>query len=721
MRGILSAEAAQATMSWIRRAGDRAAASVDLVLWCPVAMGAGIALYFSLPLEIPVALGLVTTLCLVAFHVWAGQGWGRKTRLLLIFLVLGLLIAQLRAADVAAPVLDGRMGPVTVEGRVLRWEEEGKGQGRLTLSDLGIERLSSEMTPERIRIVLRTGGDRFDPGDRVRLPAILDAPPQPVFPGDYDYARSLYFERIGALGFAVGPLEVIRKSPSDKGWQTRIETFRTRLSARIRTVLPGESGAVADALITGSRQALSDDVTEAMRGSGLAHLLAISGLHLGIVTGLVFFVLRGLLALVPRIALNYPIKKWAAAAAIPIAAFYLLMSGSGIPTTRAFIMVSLVMCAIMLDRNPISLRLVAVAAVLILLMTPEALLSASFQMSFAAVTGLVAAFAAVTEYKAVRARRRLAGTDPDRRRGLGHRLAIYFLAIAGTTIVAEIVLMPPTLYHFNRTALYGLAGNLLAMPLVGFWIMPAAVVAMLLMPLGLEEVPLTLMGHGIDQMLMVARSLSTAPGAEFLVPAFSTGAYACIMIGLIAICLFKGWLRILGVPLILAGTVFAVWTPRPDILIGGDAKVMAVKAPDGRYWFSPGLAGRHARRVAADWNGQWEQPRWEWRTGQYKEAGPPWLSCDVRGCLYRPNGAGGMIVALVHDPLAAREDCGQARVVLSFENLGPHCTAPDLLLHWPDIRKNGGHAIYLNSNGEIDTATTRQFRGARPWVPEGNR
>lgn len=704
-------------MSWIRRAGDRVAASVDVVLWCPVAMGVGIALYFSLPLEIPLALGLVSALTLLAFHVWAGSGRGHKTRLLLIFLLLGLVVAQLRAADVAAPILDKRMGPVTAEGRVHRFEEEARGQGRLTLSDLRIERLSPERTPDRVRIVLRTGGDRFDPGDRVRLPVILDTPPQPVYPGDYDYARRLYFERIGALGFAVGPLELIRKNTSDKAWQARIETFRTRISARIRAVLPGESGAVADALITGSRQALSDEVTEAMRGSGFAHLLAISGLHLGIVTGLVFFVLRGLLALIPRIALNYPIKKWAAAAAIPVAAFYLLMSGSGIPTTRAFIMVSLVMCAIMLDRNPISLRLVAVAAVLILLLTPEALLSASFQMSFAAVTGLVAAFAAVTEYKAARARRRLAGTPPAGRRGLGHRLALYFLAIAGTTIVAEIVLMPPTLYHFNRTALYGLAGNLLAMPLVGFWIMPAAVVAMLFMPLGLEELPLTLMGHGIDQMLLVARSLSSAPGAEFLVPAFSAGAYASMMLGLIAICLLKGWLRTSGAPLIMVGVLFAVWTPRPNILVGGEAKVMAVKAPDGRFWFSPGLAGRHARSVASDWNGQWDQPRWDWRTGQYEEAGSPWLSCDARGCLYRPNGAGGMTVALVHDPLAAREDCAKARIVLSFENLGPHCTAPDLLVHWPDIRKNGGHAIYLNGEGTIAATTTRQFRGARPWVP----
>ena len=713
----MSVGGADAVWSRIRRAGDRAASTVDVVLWCPVSMGAGIALYFSLPQEIPVALGLVSLLFLLAVHLGSGQRWGRTGRLLLIFLAFGFLVAQLRAADVAAPVLDSRTGPITVEGRVARWEEEAKGQGRLTLSDIRIERLHAGRTPDRVRLILRTGGDSFDPGDRVRLRAILDSPPQPVFPGDYDYARRLYFERIGGLGFAISPLEMIKESSSDKAWLLRIESFRTRLSARIRDILPHESGTVADALITGSRQALSDEVKEAMRGSGLAHLLAISGLHLGIVTGFVFFVFRGVLALIPRIALYYPIKKWAALAAIPVAAFYLVMSGSPIPTTRAFIMVALVMCAIILDRNPISLRLVAVAALLILMLTPEALLSASFQMSFAAVAGLVAAFAAYNEYRAQRARRMPSDLNSGGRRGWGRRLAVYFLAIAGTTIVAEIVLMPPTLYHFNRTALYGLAGNLLAMPLVGFWIMPAACIAMLLMPLGLESMPLDVMGHGIEWMLVVARSLSSTPGAEALVPAFSTGAYAFIMAGLIALCLLKGFARIVSVPLIVVGIVLAVWTPRPNILIGGDAKVMALRAPDGRYWFSPGLAGRHARSVAADWNAQWEQPRWNWQAKVYGETAPPWLSCDSRGCIYRPDGEGNMAAALIADPLAAMEDCARAQIVLSFENLGGLCPNADVLVHWPDIRKNGGHAIYLNGRTGSKVTTVSQFRGARPWVP----
>lgn len=688
--------------------------AVSLPLWLPVALGAGVGVYFSLPAEPPLLVGVLGVGIPLALSVLYARRAGRSVCLLLLFCGLGFLAAQARTVAVDAPILDARLGPVEVEGTVYRWEEEAAGRGRLTVEAPTIERLGADQTPARVRVIVRTGGDRFAPGDRVRLPAVLNPPPAPVFPGDFDFARRLYFMEIGALGFSVGPVERVHLARVDDGWRARLEGLRTIVSSRIRSALPGEAGAVADALITGYRQALSEEAAESMRGAGLAHLLAISGLHLGLVTGFVFFLIRGGLALIPALALNYPIKKWAAAVALPAALFYLGLSGSGIPTTRAFIMAALVLFAILLDRNPISLRLVAVAAGIILLTTPEALLGASFQMSFAAVVALVAAFNWVTER---RARRKGAPDDAARgQRTWARRLAMYFLAIVGTTLVAEVVLTAPTLYHFNRTALYGVAGNLVAMPVMAFWIMPVAVVAMLLMPLGLEEPAFALMGEGITLMLAVARSVSGAPGAEVLWPAFSATAYLAIMGGFLVLCLLKGRARlVLSAPLFVLGVAHALATPRPHVLVDSEADVMAVKAPDGLFWFSPGLGGRHARRVAAEQNGQADMPRWAWTRADHRLEGMTWLACDARGCVYTPKAGAGLTVALVHDPLAALEDCGRVDLIISFENLGPHCRDRAVVIDWPEIRANGGHAVYLDG-GDIRVETVRAHRGARPWV-----
>lgn len=682
--------------------------AIRLPLWLPVALGLGIAGYFALPVEPPLVVAVLLVFCAGAVAMLARKSMAAGVFVLLFAVAAGFFAAVWRSSSVEAPVLDRRFGPAAVTGEVFRWEEEQGGHGRLTLGRLTIEQLSGHRTPAQIRIVYRTGGDRFEPGDRVRLTAILEPPSAPAFPGDYDYARQLYFAQIGALGFAVGPVERLERGGYETGLSASMERLRVRVSTRIRTVLQGESGAVADALITGYRQALDDEVVEAMRGSGLAHLLAISGLHLGLVTGLVFFVLRALFALSQRLALHYPIKKWAALGAIPAAAFYLVLSGAGIPTVRAFIMAALVLVAILLDRSPISLRLVALAAGVILLLSPEALLSASFQMSFSAVVGLVAAFSAYTDY---RARRPQASKT-----GWGQKIARYFIAIAISTLVAEVVLVPTVLFHFNRMALYGLAANLAAMPIVGIWIMPAAVAAMVLMPFGLDTVPLAVMGEGIDLMLVIARTVSGADGGELLVPAFSTGAYATIMLSFLILALTSGRGRMISVPVGIFGLALAMATPRPDILVDGEAEVMAVRAPDGRYWFSPGRAGKHARSAAAERNGQEDEPRWDWREETYRFRDTAWLSCDGRGCIYAPFASHRPRIALIYDPVAALEDCMHSKIVIAFERLGTACRGTPFVIDWAAIRKKGGHALFLSETGDVTVRTVDAKRGRRPWV-----
>ncbi|MEX1148155.1 MAG: ComEC/Rec2 family competence protein, partial [Sphingomonadales bacterium] len=415
----------------------------------------------------------------------------------------------------------------------------------------------------------------------------------------------------------------------------------------------------------------------------------------------------------PRVALRFPVKKWAALAAIPVAGFYLLLSGSGIPATRAFLMAALVMLAVAMDRNPVSLRMLAVAGVAILLMTPEALLSASFQMSFSAVAGLIAAYEAYARYRIRHLAARGDGAPGKARFG---RIPRYFLAIVVTTLIAEVVLAPSVLYHFNRHALYGILGNLVAMPLMAMWIMPAGVLGMVLMPFGLDGVPFRIMGEGVDLMVATARFVSALPGAELPVPAFSGLSYGIIMLAFITVILLRGRARLVAVPMLVAGLVLAVATPRPGLLVDGRGQVMAVAGPDGRFWFPPGRAGQHARRVAMERSGVWRQSRWAWGPdGGAVDEGIDWLRCDGQGCIYRPPGVRGVTVALVRDPVAALEDCRMADLVVALERLDASCQRTATVIDWAAIREWGGHAVHFGPAGIGTIETVADHRGQRPW------
>lgn len=356
------------------------------------------------------------------------------------------------------------------------------------LDHVSIRGLDAGETPAQVRVTLR-GSEvaAFTPGQWVEFLGALSPPPEPSAPGAYDFARQAYFKRLGGLGFAFGSATVIDPpAGQDSGdLALAVGEMRQAVTERVLAGLSGQAGAVAAALLTGERGAIAKDVLAAMRDAGLAHLLAISGLHIGLFAGILFFVSRALLALWEPVALRYPIKKWAAAVALAGTAFYLLLSGATIPTQRAFLMGGLVIMAILLDRTGISMRSVAWAAVAVLLMQPESLLGASFQMSFAAVVALVAAF----EWYGLRRGRWTNDTPP-------RRLLNYFAGVALATLIAGLATAPFAAYNFNLIADYGLAANLLAVPMTALWIMPWGVAALALMPFGLEAVALNPMGLG---------------------------------------------------------------------------------------------------------------------------------------------------------------------------------------------------------------------------------
>ena len=672
-------------------------------LWAPVLFGAGSGLYLTLPVEpvgwiAPVA-AVLFSLGAVLLHRRAGPALGLAA---LALLSAGVGIADWRTERVRAPVLTAPVGPTIVSGRVV-WVGAGDGPQRYLLDHVRIGGLAPDETPVRVRISARGAGEdgAVLPGTWLRTRAKLRPPPVPVEPGAWDFARQAWFQRIGAVGFSFGAPERMA-APADEGvggFLALLSSVRHSISARVLARATESAGPLAAALLTGDRSAIEKPVLRAMRDSGLAHLLAISGLHVGLVAGLVFFAARGLLALVEPVALRFPIKKWAAGCALIGAAAYLLLSGMSVPTQRAFVMVGFVLLAIMLDRASLSMRLIAWAAFLVLVIAPESMLGPSFQMSFAAATALIATYEAARGPFA-----RLAA-----RGGLALRPLVYAAGVVLTSLVAGVATGPFAVYHFNRIADYGLLANLGAVPITGFWVMPWGLVALLLVPFGLEGLALTPMGWGIDAIVWIARSVAALPGAVSHVPAMPAAALVMIAVGGLWLCIWRRRWRFLGIAVIGGGLLLASLERRPDILVDGDARAMAVRGEDGSLWLS---TRQRARFVTDTWLRRDGQARVQTWPRDETDTDASGLRCDVLGCIQR---RGERTIALLHDPRAFGEDCGRADLVVSTVPAWNLCPGPDAVVDRFDLWRGGGHAIWLERDGfRVESVVSR--RGERPWV-----
>ena len=678
-------------------------------LWVPVAFGVGIALYFALPDEPPWWLGATLTAlaALLAAARWRrfveGDGAWFVAWLALGLVAAGFTAAQVRTAQVSAPVLAARVGPATVTGRVAEVETLPEAT-RVTLDKPRLTRVAPHQTPERVRVRLRAAPPLV-PGQWLNVRAVLSPPPAPAAPGAYDFQRAAFFQRLGAVGFAVGPAEIVAEPADDAAgsFALALQRLRQTITATVRDTIGGSAGAVAAALMTGDRAAIPKDLMDAIRDSGLAHLLAISGLHIGLVAGILFIGVRGLLALIPPLALRHPIKKWAAVAAIPGAAAYALIAGATVPTQRAFLMIGLVLIAVVVDRRGISLRLVAWAALVVLALQPESLLGPSFQMSFAAVVALIAG------WEVMSARRRFDETSAFWRRGMFR----YLGGVALTTLIAGTATAPFALYHFNRYAMYGLVANMIAVPATALWIMPWAVVAFLLMPFGLEGFALVPMGWGVDLVNAVARVVAGWPGAVALLPAMPTWGLALVTLGGLWLCLWRRRWRLAGLGAVAVGMVSIALVRPPDMLVDASGLV-AVRTGDGTLAVSSVRAGRFTRET------------WLRQAGLEADAAEAWpragasadrrLSCDALGCLYR---AHGHTIAVVRDRAALIEDCWAARLVVSTATLGRQaCTGIARVIDGRDLRRHGAHAFWFMPEG-VRIESVNENRGRRPWVLRG--
>jgi competence protein ComEC len=662
------------------------------LLWAPVAFGTGIGVYFGLKQE-PAQWLSAATIVILLFALWATRGlkWLSFLVVPLLLMAAGFAHIQWRTNSVAAPVILKKTGSVEISGRVI-WVENFAKRPRVQLDRIQISRMAPEEMPKRVRIRLLPK-TIVEIGETIRLRAILLPPSAPLSPGGFNFQRKAWFEEIGGVGFAISRLLERKRAPPE-GLDLNLKNLRLTISTRIKAAIPGEVGAVIAALIVGDRSALSEPTLQFLRDAGLAHLLAISGLHIGLVATTIFFAVRLLLVMITYCALRWPIKKIAAFVALAGSFIYLLIAGATVPTQRAFLMTGLVLIAIMADRRAISLRLVAAAAMVVLLYRPESTLSPSFQMSFAAVVALVAFYE---------------GLGPSIWQHLGEasplrRFIFYLLGLSLTTIIATVATGLIALHHFGRIPHFGLVANLIAVPLTAFWIMPWAVLSVVLMPLGLENFALEAMGWGVGSVIAVAEWVSNWPNAVTLAPLMPTTGLIGVTLGGIWICLWTGRKRWIGLAGVFLGVCSIFWLHRPDILISENGTLIAVRTSDGNLALSTLRREKFTAKLWLQANGQQEKI-------PFKDVDVRDLRCDALGCLYKTTPHG---VALIWNELAFQEECGRNKVIVSTVPVPRWCKAKIKIGRF-DLWRNGAHALWLGAQ-EIRVENVRSRNGARPWM-----
>jgi competence protein ComEC len=678
---------------------DRLAAEGERrLLWLPVFFGAGIGIYFLLKVEPPLWPGIAAAIAgagsvtAVRRHrVWFGAA------LAFTIFAAGFALMRVTAWEHAAPMLQRHLGPIAVTGRVVDIDLMEKGW-RIVIDADSLPGVDASDRPRRLRVHIPPSSDVLNPGDRVSLKAKLYPVPAQILPGGRDFQRELYFAGIGGVGYTFGGAHRVAGPESEGGWRESLRQLRTEISRRISSVLPGSTGGVASALITGKRGAITEEVKQAFRDSGLSHLLAIAGLHLGLVGAFVFFAVRGGLALIPPIALRYPIKKIAACATLLVLACYLLLSGAAIPTQRAFVMNGLVFGAIIIDRLRISMRVCAIAAAVVLVIDPSILVGVSFQMSFGAVVALIAVY----ETYGARLGRLLHS------RSVSGKVLGYCGGVAITTVVATLGTYPYSIYHFHHVALYSPLANVIAVPLSAMWTLPWGVVTCLLMPLGLERLALVPMGWGIDITIWVAERISALPGDVWATPRLPPEGLLLISFGGLWLCLWQGPWRRWGMVAIAAGFASMLLTRPPDILIADGGRFVAARASDGDYFISADKGEKIVRSFFAAETGAALQA---WPAASRAAEGD--LDCAGELCVYT---ARGRRVAIATGEAALPIRCAGFDAIVSQVPAGFHCRSMMPVVDRIDSWRRGAVALWLDRDG-ISVESANESRGDRPWVP----
>jgi competence protein ComEC len=705
-------------LALFRRSFEMEAALRRPFLWVPAAAGSGVVLYLSADREPSLWFAALAAIILGAL---AYRARARRAAFYILCglcaLFTGELSAAWRTARVAAPVL-GKVRIATIEGFIEEVDFRRTG-ARFLLQVHSAEGLPPAETPYRVRLSMRRAPP-FEAGAFVRLKARLLPPARASLPGGYDFARDAWFARLGAVGNVLGRIEVVPSAPSlgvITSLMMAIDRGRNALARRIDKIAGGDAGAIAAAMVTGKRDLLSDEAKEIIREAGIFHIITISGVQMTLVAGILFAGVRRCLAFSQTLALSYPIKKWAAVIAIAGAVFYDIATGSRIGTERALFMTLIMLASVIFDRQALTMRNLALAACLVILLQPEAIAGASFQLSFAAVAALVAvhearmAAAAGSREEFYRlgalppyAGRKGAGIETLRlflRRG---PLGLLFATLCATSATASFMA-----YNFHELSPYVLIGNPLTLMAIEVFAVPGALLGALLYPLGLDAWVWHYVGLGIDAVMWAARIIGSWPGSTIHLPAFAPWAIVFLSLAVLSAVLWRtALLRATAIPFAALGLMGAAAGPSFDMAVAPTGDAVAIRGDDGKLM----VTGRGRNSFAAE---QWLRADAD---GRLPAEASSKARCDRLGCVGHL--AGGRTVALDFDPAAFAEDCARADIIVTPRFAPQGCAAP-VIIDRGKLQETGALTLRFGKDGSVQMRPARAPDEDRPWSPAPER
>jgi competence protein ComEC len=691
-------------LSSVLAAADRflGEAGFDRAPWLAVAFAGGIAAWFRLDNVwqwLALIAGCLAVSLLTAGLPRADDGRWPYLREALgavpLLVAAGCAVVWMKSAQVGEPAI-ARPVVAQLTATVLD-REERPAEGRVRLLLATREPGSGRAIRARVNLPAEFDRPAIAEGAAIRLRARLVPPAPPMLPGGYDFARTAWFAGLSATGSALGPVEVVRPGTASG----RLSRVQAALSRHVRAQLPGSAGAIAAAYASGDRGAIAPADDAAMRDAGLAHLLSISGLHVSAVIGAAYVLALRLLALCPWLALRVRLPLLAAGAGALAGIGYTLLTGSEVPTVRSCIGAVLVLLALALGREALSLRMVAVAAFFVMLLWPEAIVGPSFQMSFAAVIAIVA----------------LGGSAPARRflapreEGWIARSLRYLAMLLLTGVVIELALMPIGLFHFHRAGVYGALANVAAIPLTTVVTMPLIALALLLDLVGGGAPLWWLAGRSIDLLLALAHWVASRPGAVTVLPAMGLTSIALFVAGGLWLALWRGRVRLWGLVPVAVGAASLLALRPPDILVSGDGRHVGITGEsagellvlrDSRSGFVRDnlteLAGMDgALRQLADW---------------------PGARCSADFCvlvLRRGGRDWRLLIARSREQVAERAlaaACDRADIVIADRWLPRACRPAMLKADRRLLSRTGGLAIDLSAR---QVRTVAESQGQHGW------
>jgi competence protein ComEC len=558
---------------------------INWIYGIPLAISLSILVYFNLPSEPKLnyyyILYYSLFISIIAFR-------HKIVAIYLTALLIGFIACVIRTQTVYAPTIHHKLENIWINGQISEIQLAERG-GRITLTNLFVRELSKKQTHKKIKIISNSSLEQFTVGDKVVFMGTLMAPAAPMVPAGFDYQRFAYYQQIGGTGFALSKIILKSKPPLEAHF---IEKIRQKIIARINHTMPQPAASIASGMLVGDSSYLKQKVYQQVKAVGIAHVIAISGMHMVVIVGIIFLSTRQLCTYSQFLSINYNLKKLSAIWAIIGSFFYLILAGNPVSAQRAYLMSTMILLSVLFDRYNNPLNSMAIACTIILLITPEALLNPSLQMSVASCFGLIMAYDQLQKLL------------PDHNdNNLFLRIMRYGFNVAASTFIAGLFTAPLIIYHFHNFPTYTILANLLAIPLTDMILMPLGLLGLLLMPLQLEQLPLALMKIGIDLMLWLVVKISILPQANVFIPHLPIYLVAAFIVGIIAIFVPKNWLRLGGFGILTLSCYAAFKTKMPDLVVSGDGDLFAVLHKQ-RYYFSSLRHRKFTRQVWQEFLGE---------------------------------------------------------------------------------------------------------------------